>query len=333
MEENMIAKELDGYNGDDKLIKAGHEAEKQIAHYLLRQYHNTEDVFVINTLRFSWLDGYTQIDHLVLHRFGLIIIESKSVSSKVKYNEREEWNRLWNNHWDKMENPVKQARRQAKAIKDLLRDNAARLRGKVLGLMQLGFKNMQIDCLVAISDQCIGIQRPSKDPYLNIVVKADLITDQVDKIIDTYKKNNGIFAKGEPPWSINREELVKVKDFLLSSHVPVVYEKPTPLPEQKAPAKAPQPVKTVVKAQPETTSSEKITSLTCCEECGGKVVIVWGEKYKNYYWHCNACGKNFPIKHSCPSCREKLRIRKRKHEFFIYCDPCRLEALYYSEEP
>lgn len=202
--------------------------------------------------------------------------------------------------------------------------------------MQKGFSYMPVDCLVAISDQCIGIQRPGNDPYLNIVVKADLITDQVDKKIATYKKNSSLFAKGEPPWSMNREELVKVKDFLLTKHAPVIYEKPEPLPEQKAPEKVkdmPPPKNAVVEQSQTDPKEEKISSLKCCPECNGEVTILWGEKYKNYYWHCNVCGKNFPIKFPCPSCREKLRIRKRKHEFFIYCDPCQLEALYYSEEP
>ena len=46
----MIVKELDHYQGDDKLAKAGYEAEKQMAHYLLRQFHNDNNLFVINTL-------------------------------------------------------------------------------------------------------------------------------------------------------------------------------------------------------------------------------------------------------------------------------------------
>ena len=53
----MIAKEQDRYIGNDKLVKAGYEAEKQLAHYLLRKYHDAEDIFVINTLRFPLCAG------------------------------------------------------------------------------------------------------------------------------------------------------------------------------------------------------------------------------------------------------------------------------------
>lgn len=323
MEEEMIVKELDGYEGDDKLIKAGHEAEKQMSHYLLRKYHNDKNIFVINTLRFPWLDGYAQIDHLILHRYGAIIIESKSVSSKVRYNEHEEWNRLWNNHWDKMENPIKQAERQGKALHDLLCDHTDQLRGKLLGLMQMGFKYMAIDCIVAISDQCIGIQRPTNDPYKDTVVKADLVTDQVDGIIAAYKKKDSIFFKGEPPWTVGHNELEKIYEFLLNRHE-LFYKQSVSISEE-SPEEVP--------IDPPVTDnlSEKISALSCCEECGGNVSILWGSKYKNYYWHCNSCGKNFPINFKCPNCQEKLRIRKRKNEYYIYCDPCSLEALYHTQ--
>ena len=281
---------------------------------------------------------YVQVDHLIIHRYGIIIIESKSVSSKVKYNEHEEWNRLWNNHWDKMENPVKQAERQAKAIKEILVAKANQLRGKLLGLMQCGFKNMATDCLVALSDQCIDIKRPDNDPYLHNVFKADLITDKIDKLIAGYKERDRIFSRGEPPWSINTEEMTKVKDFLIAKHTPMVYEQNEPKPEEKATADIPRTaVTTRIESQLQATpvsrtKEEKIQALTCCLECGGKVTILWGDKYKNYYWHCTACGKNFPINYRCPTCQEKLRIEKSKKEFYIYCEPCSLKALYHRDE-
>ena len=79
-----------------------------------------------------------------------------------------------------------------------------------------------------------------------------------------------------------------------------------------------------------TEKEEKIQSLSYCPECKGKVSIEWGAKYKNYYWHCCDCKKNFPINHKCPQCQQKLKVRKQKAEYHIYCEPCHLSALYFE---
>lgn len=312
----MIVKELDKFCGNGEQAEAGYKAEKQIVHYLLRKFHNAKDIFVINNLRFPWLDGYTQIDHLIVHRFGLIIVESKSVRSKVKYNVRKEWHRLWNNSWSGMDNPVKQAERQAEAVKTLLRDNGDQLRGKLLGLLQKGFKHMPVDCIVAISDQCNGIERPStEDPYRDIVIKADLVTDQIMETIAVYKKASGLLGKGEPPWSIGTTELENVKDFLLSVH------------------EAPQSKKTPIdlsddRFKPKPTKQEKVRTYNKCPKCKGEITICKGY---SYYWHCDSCNKNMPIKYNCTECKQELKVRKEKHNYFIHCKSCKLEALFYTE--
>ncbi len=77
---------------------------------------------------------------------------------------------------------------------------------------------------------------------------------------------------------------------------------------------------------------KEIHSLNECPNCHGRVSILWGAKYKNYYWHCNSCGKNIPIHYDCPGCGEKLKIRKQANEYFIYCTPCNLSALYFTDE-
>lgn len=220
--QRMIVKELDEIVCEDKFSQSGHDAEKQIARYLKHKFHADNNIFVINNLRFPWLDEYTQIDHCIIHEFGIIIVESKSVSSKVKYNQNEEWNRLWDNTWQGMGNPVKQAERQGDAIKQLLNKNREFILGKLLGIKQKGFRNMPVNCLVAISDRCDKIERPSEDKYSKIVIKADLVTGCICQILEDYKKRNSFFSKEDLPWKISLEETIRVKDFLLMQHEPKV---------------------------------------------------------------------------------------------------------------
>ena len=94
-----------------------------------------------------------QIDHLVLYRGGLVLIESKSVTSAVRINREDEFSRLWNGHWQGMPSPVQQLKRQADFLQKILHTHAGELRRKALfGLLQQRFGAVPFDYIVAISD-------------------------------------------------------------------------------------------------------------------------------------------------------------------------------------
>lgn len=98
----MICKERDASQQTDNDIfsQAGAKAEEQMAFYLRREFGSDPEVWVFNDLRFETESGdAAQIDHLVLHRSGFILVESKSVTSKVRARANGEWERIWNNHW------------------------------------------------------------------------------------------------------------------------------------------------------------------------------------------------------------------------------------------
>ncbi|MDQ2732228.1 MAG: NERD domain-containing protein [Armatimonadota bacterium] len=87
----MIIKELDPFTSEDPLLKAGRTAEEQMAFYLRRAFGDDPYILVFNSLRLEADGDAAQIDHLILHRHGMIIIESKSVTSRVQINNRGEW--------------------------------------------------------------------------------------------------------------------------------------------------------------------------------------------------------------------------------------------------
>ncbi len=325
----MIVKELDQFYGISPQERAGRKAEEQLAFYLKRRFHANPDIFVINGLRFLALDGtYAQIDHLILSRYCAVIVESKSVTSVVKYDNDGQWLRLWDNHWIGMPNPVQQIKNQEVALRELLNINREILREKILGIKQGSFDNMAICHIAAISDSGRVMAPRGKDIYAGLVLKADLVTDKIIELVDENRRQaQSLFSLDG--WEMPPEDLAKTVKFLLECHepgvkaaellvAPPVAEKVTPPPK--------------VAAAPKATQPEKISSLSHCPECRGKVAILWGEKYKNYYWHCDACGKNIAISFKCPGCGEKLRIRKQGSEYHIYCEPCDLSALYFIQK-
>lgn len=80
----MILKEPDNLNTDDKFLKAGHAAEKQLAFYLQRAFGGDDKITVLNGIRLKKRKDVCQVNHLVIHEYGMVIVESKSVTSKVK---------------------------------------------------------------------------------------------------------------------------------------------------------------------------------------------------------------------------------------------------------
>ena len=77
---------------------------------------------------------------------------------------------------------------------------------------------------------------------------------------------------------------------------------------------------------------QEILTYDKCPQCGGKIKILWGAKFKSYYWHCESCGKNISINYKCPKCHEKLRIQKIGEDYYIYCIICGLQEHYFTDK-
>jgi transcription elongation factor Elf1 len=78
-------------------------------------------------------------------------------------------------------------------------------------------------------------------------------------------------------------------------------------------------------------NEQEILTYDKCPQCGGKIKILWGAKFKSYYWHCDSCGKNISINYKCPKCHEKLRIQKLGKDYYIYCIICGLQEHYFTD--
>jgi hypothetical protein len=170
----------------DAFSRAGAEAEKQMAHYLRRAFADDPDIAVFNDLRIVDDAGeVAQFDHLVLHRRGFIVIESKSVTSAVQINEAGEWSREWNKKWQGMPSPILQAQRQIDLVKKLLSVNREQLRDKlILGKLQKGFGATPFEIFIAISDK----GRIDRDPHTPPEVhKADAIAPKVREAIGKHR--------------------------------------------------------------------------------------------------------------------------------------------------
>ncbi len=216
----MILKEKQLKTISDPRLKAGQDAEKQMAFYLNRAFKDQDDCYVLNDLRVTHKNNVAQIDHLVVTQYGLFIVESKSVYGKIAVNASKEWSRTYNKTPSGMASPVLQAEEQGKILKNLLRDNAEQILDKLLG-MQKSFRECPIFVYVAISDTGI-IERKADISELK---KADQVTQEICSKIKNLKKNSSILSvlsSSEPAWSMSAKETVKVANFLYHQHTPLI---------------------------------------------------------------------------------------------------------------
>ena len=305
----MILKEPDITKATDKFEQAGLNAEKQMAFYLKRDFGDSPNISVINGVRLEFSGDSAQIDHLIVHKYGMIIIESKSITGKVSINDRGEWSRQFKIPTG-MPSPVKQAERQAAFLKKYLDKFGPKLPND-MGI-QRTFSKLPFNVLVAISDKAI-IQRSPQSNFDN-VCKADLIPDKVVEIIEEYQKEKGFLSLSFRPFILSDYTREIICHFLIESHSP---------PAPKTIRTTAPVLQAQVKKQP-----QKPVYFHCSKCNSTKLTILWGKF--GYYFKCNECKENTPIKQICPECNIKMKLRKDKNRFYMECISCGKTSLFYT---
>ncbi|NHI02261.1 nuclease-related domain-containing protein [Oceanimonas sp. MB9] len=129
-----ILKNKESVSSADPRRVAGDRQELDVAFYLRRAFKDDENILVLNDYRFSHLGETAQIDHLIVHRAGFIIVESKSIYGEVKLNSQGEWSRSNKGRWSGMPSPIIQAELQRDLLKAFLGAHVEQFLGTLLGV-------------------------------------------------------------------------------------------------------------------------------------------------------------------------------------------------------
>ena len=336
--------------------QAGANAERQLAHYLNRQFADDEEVHVLHNLRLRDPEqpeqtgeaGRCQIDHLLIHGWGMFIVESKSVTSEVRVRSDgsggDEWTRLWNGTEKGIPSPIRQAKRQGEFLRTYLIRHCAELLGKfplgmrtfgkaVTGSDQRGFRNLPVQLMVAISDsgriqRLNGWQEP-EHPFRVFVTKADLVGEKIADELTRHRKgasllHNPLTIGSYGMWAMSADEAGAVATLLAEHHseYPASDSGPRRSTQPRGPAKH--------------RSTAREEAAPECKYCAGNDLTArWG-KY-GYYWQCRGCGKNTSMPTICPACGaaghrgRKVRIRKDGANYFRDCQECRHSERIWTE--
>jgi len=319
--------------------RAGDAAEKQMAFYLRRRYADNAEVRVINDLRVERQGEIAQLDHLVLHKHGMIIIESKSVTGEVHINSQLEFVRIFGRSRSGMPSPIQQAGRQGDLLRELLTDHREALRQKaLLGLLQGGFRHCPIDVLVAISDQGI-INRPKKDiPELH---KADQVVDEVDRIIKRHRSGASLVLRQDGKWGLYKfepGELERICEFLVARHIEPATDKLM----KTEPARATHSgtgsktdtrrddradTRNSIRSDARTDRAPATMPSYLCTHCHSTNIEV--RFARSYYFKCSDCEGNTAIKNLCRKCGGPTKTKRRGPEFAAVCQSCGREDLFF----
>lgn len=354
----MIVKQYESKpaSGDPRR-DAGHLAEKQMAHYLHRAFAQDPELFVLNDIRIvdPGQQGFVeedacQIDHLVLHRWGIFIIESKSCTGIVRIRDDgsggDEWEFPAGRGSEGRGSPLKQAHRQADYLRTFVQSHREDILGKVktgfrmlakviAGTDQRGVTKMPMQAIVAISEKGRldrSSWKPRTEPHADYVCKADLVVDKIKAEFTRHKKVNGPIPKVDGDygmWSMKPEEAEAMASFLAKHHTPLPAPKratkPAPAPVARNPTPAPPPKEPTL---PPPSSR--------CKSCDGANLSGNYGKY-GYYWKCAECNTNTAMPRVCAVCGEDgskskgVRIRKDGPKYFRSCESCSIEECIWTD--
>jgi len=341
----------------DPCEHAGWEAEQTLAHFLDREFANARNILLFHGLRFRRAivagrapentDDFTQIDHLILHPHGGAIAESKSVSGELRVDALGQWTRTWGSRsgrhgTHRIFSPIEQAKRQRRALVELLDLAEPPLLNKLLGVAQSRFGGFPVRALVAISER--GEFHPAKGVTAKDVMKADQIPPAVRADIDAARAGAGFFGlirsavaeREATNHNLTPAELERISAYLLAKHTPLTLRprtpaikaprpaeaaaprpapatsptQPTPRREAVAPAKPPAPP-----ARPDAPAN--LDPLVCIKCASMKIEVVYR---RDYCILCAECQKYTALGLACPSCGQRTRIRKQGKSFYRDCE-------------
>jgi hypothetical protein len=305
---------------------AGWDAEQDVAFRLDRAFGDPSrsDIRLFHDIRLpvtfasgNVADGdFFQIDHLVLHRHGFALVESKSVYGDLNVDHLGQWRRRSPGRETNISSPVTQVQQQAAALLHLCQSAAPALLNKLLGVAQQGFGHFPAAPFVAIGSK--GRFTGATAPYEAIVMKVDQIVEAVSSEIERHRSRAGVlgFIRGTVArdtndagtFNLKPDELNRIQQFLLARHTPLV----TRAPEEAAPRK---PVTTA--AMPRGGRMDRLEALSCRTCHGVKVKVVYA---RDYCLKCEACGKFSPLPCICPLCGKHATVRKSGLDHFRQCD-------------
>ena len=100
--------------------KIQNSGEALVARVLRRNFH-PPDFHLMNHITLRMKDGTTQIDHILVSKFGVFVVETKKYNGWIFANaNHKNWTQVFYRQKFKFQNPILQNKRHVRAVRELL---------------------------------------------------------------------------------------------------------------------------------------------------------------------------------------------------------------------
>jgi len=267
---------------DLNILQSGIEAEQQNAYYIDFYLRDSKNLLVLHDIRIEHNGRSAQIDHMLISRFGIELLESKSFKGELTINEDGSLKVAHSNRVQAYPNPLEQSRRHAKVVEEFIKDKTDL--GKRVSLLG-GF---EVDSRVLINPNTPITNKNLPEHFVRGDAFLTKRNDEINKI--GILKSFKLVSK-----MISIDTVKEIAQLLLDAHKPIDFDYTSKykLMQQSTPEEE---QSQVVK---QTSTKDKLKEGDACPFCGQKLVL---RKSKNeiYFLGCS----------SFPKCRFSRRVAK-----------------------
>lgn len=275
-------------------LKNGYISEKDNAYLLDFELKDSKNIVVLHDVRIEHNDRVAQIDHILISRLEVIVLESKSFSGNLTIKEDGSLLVVYGKNKTTYPNPIEQVRRHVKVLQNLINDKFNLQTNTKL------FGGLTFDLKVLINPKTTITNRKLPNGF----ERADSYLTKRGKDIDNMST---IKVLSMAPKIMTIDKVKELGEFLIQNNKPKSYD---------------------YKNKYRIKTSQKNEVKYKCTKCESKNLQVnYG---RNYYFKCLDCKNNIPIKYTCKTKDCKPKIKKRKLQFFKICEVCRTDKLFYE---
>lgn len=301
-------------------LRAGIKAEQDAAYFINFDLEKSQNTVVIHDLRLEINGRVAQIDHLLIHRtLNVFVLETKHLHAGMRITETgefESWN-AFKKCYEGMPSPFAQNERHIAVLKEAL--------ARIDMPSKMGLRLSPVYHSYVLVSPKSRIDRPKKFDTSH-VIKADMLGKALD---DTFEKAGVLDTFGGLARFMSTETLVKAGQTLLRMHRPASFDYAARFGIQPQQAVQPQPV--APNPPPSIQEPSAQQAQIVCRDCKSPNLSVQYGKF-GYYFKCNECDVNTPIKISCGKDGHKERIRKDGLKFYRECADCGTSNLYFVNQ-
>jgi hypothetical protein len=308
-----------GIEKELRRLRAGIQGEKNAAYLIDFSLSESKNSMVIHDLRLEFKGRVAQIDHILIHRtLNIYVLETKNFNAGIKINDDGEFLK-WNSYkkvYEGIPSPFAQNERHISVLKDVfeyLIDMPTRL-----GITITPHFHSKI-----LIDPNARIERPKKFDTSNLI-KADLLMKSLDMDLEKTGVLNVISKV------VSTETTENIGHQLIRLHRPILFNYAAKFGLTGSTEKTSEiPSKEQETNKPKATVTPLNTPSMKCKKCGSSEIQIHYGKF-GYYFKCNDCNGNSPIKIHCGIDGHNERIRKEGLKFHRECSECKTSSLFFT---